>query len=84
MEAFMEAYHVIVTHPQVAVSNGDANSQYDVYGEHVDRFISTLGVLSPHLYGKHTTRRKQTHKSRDQCWMIRHPLQCRIRHESVE
>jgi nitrite reductase/ring-hydroxylating ferredoxin subunit len=54
IEAFMEAYHVIVTHPQVAVSNGDANSQYDIYGEHVNRFISTLGVLSPHLYGKHT------------------------------
>jgi len=54
IEAFMEAYHVIETHPQVAVSNGDANSQYDVYGEHVNRFISTLGVLSPHLYGKHT------------------------------
>jgi nitrite reductase/ring-hydroxylating ferredoxin subunit len=54
IEAFLEAYHVIVTHPQVAVSNGDANSQYDVYGEHVNRFISTLGVLSPHLYGKHT------------------------------
>jgi nitrite reductase/ring-hydroxylating ferredoxin subunit len=54
IEAFMEAYHVIQTHPQVAVSNGDANSQYDVYSEHVDRFISTLGVLSPHLYGKHT------------------------------
>jgi nitrite reductase/ring-hydroxylating ferredoxin subunit len=54
IEAFMEAYHVNQTHPQVAVSNGDANSQYDVYSEHVDRFISTLGVLSPHLYGKHT------------------------------
>ena len=54
IDAFLEAYHVIVTHPQVAVSNGDANSQYDVYGEHVNRFISTLGVLSPHLYGKHT------------------------------
>jgi nitrite reductase/ring-hydroxylating ferredoxin subunit len=54
IEAFMEAYHVIETHPQVAVSNGDANSQYDVYGEHVNRFISTLGVLSPHLYGKYT------------------------------
>lgn len=49
IEAFMEAYHVIQTHPQVAVSNGDANSQFDIYGEHVDRFISTLGVLSPHL-----------------------------------
>ncbi|SEP67243.1 Rieske [2Fe-2S] domain-containing protein [Solimonas aquatica] len=54
IEAFMEAYHVLETHPQVAVSNGDANSQYDVYGEHVNRFISTLGVLSPHLYGKHS------------------------------
>ena len=35
IEAFLEAYHVIETHPQVAVSNGDANSQYDIYGEHV-------------------------------------------------
>ena len=54
IEAFLEAYHVIETHSQVAVSNGDANSQYDTYGEHVNRFISTLGVLSPHLYGKYT------------------------------
>lgn len=54
IEAFLEAYHVIVTHPQVAPSNGDANSQYDVYGEHLNRFISTLGVVSPHLYGKVT------------------------------
>lgn len=52
MEAFMEAYHVIETHPQVAPSNGDANSQYDTYGDHVNRFISTLGVVSPHLKGK--------------------------------
>lgn len=52
MEAFMEAYHVIETHPQVAPSNGDANSQYDTYGDHVDRFISTLGVVSPHLAGR--------------------------------
>lgn len=50
----MEAYHVIETHPQVAPSNGDANSQYDYYGEHVDRFISTLGVVSPHLKGRVT------------------------------
>ena len=54
IEAFLESYHVIHTHPQVAVSNADANTQYDVYGEHVNRFISPLGVLSPHLYGKHT------------------------------
>ena len=54
MEAFMEAYHVINTHPQVAVSNADANSQYDIYGDHVNRFISSLGVLSPHLRGQYT------------------------------
>jgi len=52
MEAFMEAYHVGDTHPQVAPANGDINSQYDVYGDHVNRFISTLGVVSPKLYGK--------------------------------
>ena len=54
IEAFQEAYHVIVTHPQVAPSNADANSQYDTYGEHVNRFISPLGVVSPHLAGKIT------------------------------
>ncbi|NND66110.1 MAG: aromatic ring-hydroxylating dioxygenase subunit alpha [Halioglobus sp.] len=52
MEAFMEAYHVLETHPQVAPSNADANSQYDIYGEHVNRFISSLGVVSPHLKGQ--------------------------------
>lgn len=54
LEAFMEAYHVLDTHPQVSVSNADANSQYDFYGEHVNRFISSLGVLSPHHYGKYS------------------------------
>jgi len=54
MEAFMEAYHVLETHPQVAVSNADANSQYDFYGKHVDRFISSLGVISPHLRGQYS------------------------------
>lgn len=54
MEAFMEAYHVGDTHPQVAPANGDVNSQYDVFGDHVNRFISTLGVVSPKLYGKYS------------------------------
>lgn len=54
MEAFMEAYHVIETHPQVAPSNADGNSQYDVYGDHFDRFISALGVVSPHLKGQYS------------------------------
>lgn len=54
IEAFMEAYHVGDTHPQVAPANGDVNSQYDVYGDHVNRFISTLGVVSPKLRDKYT------------------------------
>lgn len=54
MEAFMEAYHVGDTHPQVAPANGDVNSQYDIYGEHVNRFISTLGVVSPKLRDKYS------------------------------
>ena len=36
----------------LTVSNADANSQYDIYGEHVNRFISSLGVVSPHLAGQ--------------------------------
>ncbi len=47
LEAFAEAYHVPDTHPQVSPTNADLNSQYDIYGEHVDRFISPLGVVSP-------------------------------------
>ncbi len=54
MEAFMEAYHVGDTHPQVQPANGDVNSQYDIYGDHVNRFISTLGVVSPKLRDKFT------------------------------
>ena len=54
IEAFMEAYHVPDTHPQVSPTNADVNSQYDVYGMHVDRFISTLGVVSPKLYGRYS------------------------------
>lgn len=54
LEAFQEAYHVLATHPQVAPANGDINSQYDVYGDHVNRFISTLGVVSPNLIGRYS------------------------------
>ncbi|MDG2002474.1 MAG: aromatic ring-hydroxylating dioxygenase subunit alpha [Novosphingobium sp.] len=54
MEAFMEAYHVPETHPQVSPTNADVNSQYDIYGEHMDRFISSLGVVSPVHTGKYT------------------------------
>ncbi|MCJ2188503.1 aromatic ring-hydroxylating oxygenase subunit alpha [Novosphingobium beihaiensis] len=54
IEAFMEAYHVPDTHPQVSPTNADVNSQYDTYGDHVNRFISTLGVVSPEHAGKYS------------------------------
>jgi phenylpropionate dioxygenase-like ring-hydroxylating dioxygenase large terminal subunit len=48
-EAFLEAYHIIETHPQALVTAGDANAQYDVFGDHVSRFVHTIGSPSPHL-----------------------------------
>jgi phenylpropionate dioxygenase-like ring-hydroxylating dioxygenase large terminal subunit len=47
-EAFMEAYHVVGTHPQLMASIGDANSQYDVW-ENFSRAITPNGTPSPHL-----------------------------------
>jgi phenylpropionate dioxygenase-like ring-hydroxylating dioxygenase large terminal subunit len=54
MEAFLEGYHVLATHPQVAAASADANAQYDLYGENVSRYIAPLGVISPHFEGKVT------------------------------
>lgn len=51
-EAFMEAWHSVVTHPQILPFTGDANSRYDIYGDHVNRAITPFGTLSPHLAGK--------------------------------
>ncbi|WP_322769281.1 aromatic ring-hydroxylating dioxygenase subunit alpha [Frankia sp. Cr1] len=51
-EAFMEAFHVISTHPQLLAWMGDANSQYDVVaGANWDRTVTPQGVPSPHLAG---------------------------------
>ncbi|MBB5164019.1 SRPBCC family protein [Mycobacterium sp. AZCC_0083] len=47
-EAFMESYHVVTTHPQLLPGFGDANSQYDVFGN-VARAMSPRGVPSPLL-----------------------------------
>jgi nitrite reductase/ring-hydroxylating ferredoxin subunit len=49
LEAFLESYHVLETHPQLLQGVGDANVQYDTYGDHVSRFVAALGVSSPHL-----------------------------------
>jgi phenylpropionate dioxygenase-like ring-hydroxylating dioxygenase large terminal subunit len=47
-EAFMEAFHVVATHPQLLPGIGDSNSQYDVWGN-FSRAITANGTPSPHL-----------------------------------
>jgi hypothetical protein len=49
MEAFLEAYHVYKTHSQALRATGDANAAYDVFGDHVSRFMHTTGTQSPHI-----------------------------------
>lgn len=48
-EAFMESYHVIATHPQILPIFADANAEYDILGEHVNRNLAAFGEPSPHL-----------------------------------
>lgn len=48
-EAFMEAWHSIVTHPQILPFTGDANTRYNVYGDHVNVAITPFAVKSPHI-----------------------------------
>ena len=47
-EAFMEAYHVLATHPQILPGIGDSNSQYDAWGNY-SRAITPNMTPSPHL-----------------------------------
>ena len=49
MEAFMETYHVFATHPRVQPVVADTNSQYDVYGDHVNRNLVALAAPSPYF-----------------------------------
>jgi phenylpropionate dioxygenase-like ring-hydroxylating dioxygenase large terminal subunit len=51
-DAFMEAFHAVVTHPQILGFTADANSRYDLYGDHMNRAITPNGVLSPHIRGR--------------------------------
>jgi phenylpropionate dioxygenase-like ring-hydroxylating dioxygenase large terminal subunit len=47
-EAFMEAYHVIATHPHLLPSLGDCNSQYDAW-DTFSRALTPQMTPSPHL-----------------------------------
>lgn len=49
VEGFLEAYHIIATHPEALRTAGDANAQYDLFGPNVSRFIHAIGYASPHL-----------------------------------
>jgi phenylpropionate dioxygenase-like ring-hydroxylating dioxygenase large terminal subunit len=46
IEAFIEAYHSLETHPQVVPFSTDENAQYDVLGRHVSRFLIATGMAS--------------------------------------
>jgi phenylpropionate dioxygenase-like ring-hydroxylating dioxygenase large terminal subunit len=48
-EAFIESYHAVATHPQILRYTNDTGSQYDVWGDHISRTITALGVPSGHL-----------------------------------
>ena len=47
-EAFMEAYHVVATHPQLLAGIGDENTQYDAWNN-FSRAITLNGTPSPHI-----------------------------------
>jgi phenylpropionate dioxygenase-like ring-hydroxylating dioxygenase large terminal subunit len=59
-EAFMEAFHVIATHPQIMPFTGDANSKYFVWGDNVSLLLTPFGVPSPHV----------AHVEREPQWVI--------------
>jgi nitrite reductase/ring-hydroxylating ferredoxin subunit len=50
-EAFMEAFHVAGTHPQILEWNADVNSQYDATADqpHWNRMVNVQGAASPYL-----------------------------------
>ncbi len=49
MEAFLEAYHVLATHPEGLRSSSWANTQYDIFGANVTRFLQGLATGNPQL-----------------------------------
>lgn len=54
LEGFLEAFHVLATHPEGLRTAGDANAQYDIFGSNVTRFVHTIGYPSPHLRNQPT------------------------------
>lgn len=48
-EAFLESWHTVATHPQILPFTADANTQYDTFGDHISRMITSMEIASPHL-----------------------------------
>jgi phenylpropionate dioxygenase-like ring-hydroxylating dioxygenase large terminal subunit len=55
IEAFLEAHHSTVTHPQIIKASGDMNAQVDVFTDHVSRIIAAKGISSPSLKNRAIT-----------------------------
>jgi phenylpropionate dioxygenase-like ring-hydroxylating dioxygenase large terminal subunit len=49
LEAFIEAYHTMAVHPQLLPTAADSLTEYDIYGPHVSRMITAVGVSSEHV-----------------------------------
>ena len=49
MEAFMEAWHTVVTHPQLLPFTGDENGAYWTWGDNVNVNLVPFGIMSPHV-----------------------------------
>lgn len=49
MEGFLEAFHVLATHPEGLRASGWANTQYDCFSPHVSRFLQSLSSGNPHF-----------------------------------
>ena len=50
MEGFLEAFHVLATHPEGLRHSSWANTQYDVFGKNVTRFLQILSSGNPHYH----------------------------------
>ena len=49
MEGFLEAFHVLATHPEALRTSSWANTQYDIFSPHVTRFFQNLSSGNPHF-----------------------------------
>lgn len=49
MEAFMESWHTVITHPQILPFTGDCNAAYWTWGDHVNVNLVPFGIMSPHV-----------------------------------